>query len=161
MGFKTTFTFIAGLSVGVAATCASGYYYSKSFQKKLAVVATNLDQSVAFSLAESLPNNLSKRAPIVMSALWKNAAIGSSAKNLYPNLLEDFDHISHEDTHLIDEPEEILPERDRDMIELLDIEQTEKENVESGNDKGVSEELTEPTMGTESLPGDEDAGSDK
>jgi len=125
MSLKITFTFIIGLTVGVAGTCASGYYYSKSYQKKLAVVATNLDQDIAFSLAEAMPDNLAKRAPIAMAALWKNAAIGTSAKKLYPNLAEDFPHAPHEVAHSMDEPEEILPERDRDMLDLVKITESE------------------------------------
>lgn len=91
MTMKTALIFTTGLAVGVVGTCVSVYFYSKSNQNKLAVVVSEIPQDIAFTLAEAMPDKLASKAPIVMAALWKNAAIGSSAKKLYPELAEKFD----------------------------------------------------------------------
>jgi hypothetical protein len=88
---KTALIFTTGLAVGVVGTCVSVYFYSKSNQNKLATVMSEIPQDIAFTLAEAMPEKLASKAPIVMAALWKNAAIGSSAKKLYPELAEKFD----------------------------------------------------------------------
>lgn len=90
MTMKATFIFTTGLAIGIAGTCVSTYFYSKSNQKQLAVIASELPQATAQLLAESMTGKLAARAPIVMAALWKNAAIGTAAKKLYPYLVEDF-----------------------------------------------------------------------
>lgn len=110
MTMKTTFIFTTGLAVGIVGTCISTYFYSKSNQKQLAVVASELPQATAQLLAESMTDKLAARAPIVMAALWKNAAIGTAAKKLYPGLVEDFPldpptpysyrHEAQEQTHM-------------------------------------------------------------
>lgn len=88
MTIKTTFIFTTGLAVGIAGTCVSTYFYSKSNQKQLAEIVAELPQETAQILAESMTDKLAARAPIVMAALWKNAAIGTVAEKLYPDLVE-------------------------------------------------------------------------
>jgi hypothetical protein len=97
MNFKTSMVLVSGIVIGIGATCTASYFYSKSLQNKLAVVMQDLDQSTATNLAEALPDSLSKRVPIVMASLWKNAAIGTSAKNLYPNLVESLEEIEQKE----------------------------------------------------------------
>lgn len=154
MNVKLTSSLVVGFIFGTLSTTFLSGLNSTSIHKQLATLSASLTQPEALKIAKLIPESLSDSAPIIMSSLWEQAAIGYAAKQLHPGLAEKLDevwenHVAHHDRDelgelplgnpidegelivLLDENELLVPNDDtnhiRDAVIAVDITDSEEE----------------------------------
>lgn len=157
MNVKPVASLIVGLFLGSLSTIFILEQNSTSVHKQLSTLSVSLTQEEALKIAKLIPENLSVSAPIIMSSLWEQAAIGYAAKQLHPGLAEKLDevwdeHSRHHDNEmaeeiLADKIDEVMPEliADQQFVNNSDLSKADINTEVTSDDAGeatINDDIT-------------------